>query len=275
MAIRAPSQELNEEGRGLLEEEQKEFLDLEVDDSNSDFDALKEQSTSSQIRTFWGKVPGHTYIASAAFFMVPSFLQGPEARARIRPEKLSPTAYLDGMRGLAAFIVFIFHFVFKNYYPYYSWGCQGAHYNILYLPIIRLFYTGSPAVCLFFAISGYALAYRPLKLLRNGSMGDFSTALSSLAFRRYLRLYMPIAVSTGIIAFLVQVGAYEPTRAYSQNKKYLKNFREPHPAQFDHFWEQIWLWMQSQYKLVAVFNQDSKAPSMPLLHLDMLTMLEN
>ena len=39
-------------------------------------------------------------LASLLWFLVPSYLQGPEARAKLRPTKVTPTTYFDGLRGL-------------------------------------------------------------------------------------------------------------------------------------------------------------------------------
>ena len=55
-------------------------------------------------------MPWRILLVRFAWFFVPSFLQGRHAREQIRPAKLHPTAYLDGMRGLAALFVYFCHY---------------------------------------------------------------------------------------------------------------------------------------------------------------------
>ncbi|RMX91027.1 hypothetical protein D0867_15129 [Hortaea werneckii] len=89
---------------------------------------------------------------------------------------LRDTAWLDGLRGLAAFEVFIFHYIDGWLDRTTPWG-HGEHMRSgwYYLPIFRTFYaSGDAAVCLFFGISGYVLS-----------------------------LYMPVLIETFILMLLV------------------------------------------------------------------------
>lgn len=190
------------------------------------------------------------------WFLVPSFLQGPEARAKIRPAKLHPTAYLDGMRGIAALSVYFFHTTIQVYNAWISYGRDGANYHFLQLPIVRLIYEGHGSVALFFVISGYALSYRPIKLIRAGKYEDFSQAMASMTFRRAIRLYLPIFISTFIIFCLLRMRAYEATRAFAGNKLYSPFTQESHAAYLPTFSAQFKSWLQALYKLVYVFAWD-------------------
>jgi hypothetical protein len=191
-----------------------------------------------------------------AIFLIPSFLQGRHAREQIRPAKLSPTAYLDGMRGLAALFVFFCHFSYQAFEIADSWGAGGGNYYILKLPFIRLFYQGPAAVCVFFVISGYALSYRPTKLMRNGAYADLSTTMSSLIFRRAIRLYLPTAISTLFVLIMMQTGVYELTRDFAITKENHHNVMEPHPLPLDTWSEQLQDWCKTMYQFLNVWNWD-------------------
>ena len=53
--------------------------------------------------------------------------------------------------------------------------------------------SGLPNVYVFFVISGYALSFKPLKLLRQGKLESTYSALASAALRRHTRLFAPAA----------------------------------------------------------------------------------
>lgn len=59
------------------------------------------------------------------WFFLPSFLQGRQMREQIRPAKMHPTAYLDGMRGLAALFVFFCHYTYQGFSIAFAWGFDG------------------------------------------------------------------------------------------------------------------------------------------------------
>ncbi|CAK4034291.1 hypothetical protein B0A50_04666 [Lecanosticta acicola] len=112
--------------------------------------------------------------------------------------ELRSTAWLDGLRGLAAFEVFIFHNIDGWIDRTLSYGTgkysSPAWY---YAPFIRTIYgSGDAAVCIFFAISGYVLTYKMLRIMRQQRYDDLLTTVSSAVFRRGIRLYMPVFIET-------------------------------------------------------------------------------
>lgn len=207
-------------------------------------------------------------VARSVMFLVPSFLQGRHMREQIRPVKLSPTAYLDGMRGLAALFVYFCHYFYQAFTIAEGYGCGETNYDILKLPFLRLWYQGPAAVCVFFVISGYALAYKPLKLIRNRSWTEFSTCMSSLTFRRGIRLYLPTAISTLMIIILLRVGAYEWTREFATDRTYHKNVVEPHPARMDSAYEQFQDWAWQTFRFVYVWGWDKQGGRICEISLD-------
>jgi len=99
-------------------------------------------------------------------------------------------AYLDGLRGLAAFAVFIGHFL-----PSFI-ICSSFFISVL----MAVFFFGRLfAVSIFFVLSGYVLTYTFFKT------GNHEI-LASGAVRRYIRLLVPIAFLFLIICIFVYPG---------------------------------------------------------------------
>ncbi|KAI9900285.1 hypothetical protein N3K66_004547 [Trichothecium roseum] len=187
-------------------------------------------------------------------FLVPSFLQGRHMREQIRPAKVGPTAYLDGMRGLAALFVYFCHYTYQAFIIAESWGCGDNNFHILKLPFLRLFYQGPPAVCVFFVISGYALCYKPLKQARNRQFADFAGTMSSMTFRRFIRLYVPTTISTFMIVCLLRMGAYDLTRDFATDRTFHKNIMEPHLRPMESAYAQWIDWFWSMWRFIHVWD---------------------
>lgn len=234
-------------------------------------------------------------VLRSAFFLLPSFLQtrirgrtsfdstapghqkkGGRERQNEKPRVLSPTAYLDGMRGIAAFSVFLCHYFYTCFVIAEGWGSGGSNYHFLKLPFIRLFYSGPPMVCIFFVISGYALSLKPLKLIHSASSSPSSSTpartnehsysklletLSSLVFRRGLRLFLPPAISTFIIVVLLRLGVYEWNRSFASDPEYLRNVQEIHYTSFDSATEQFVDWAYAVLNFVHLWDWDAFAGS--------------
>ncbi|CAK7213048.1 hypothetical protein SBRCBS47491_001670 [Sporothrix bragantina] len=127
--------------------------------------------------------------------LVPSFLH-PVAPGT--QKKLHPSAWLDGLRGLAAFLVVWHHssLLWFSWEIHYGYGSRPTDRWFIQLPLIRLFISGQPHVFVFFVISGYALSYKPLRLSRQGRLAEAGEAIHSSVFRRWTRLFlMPLVVS--------------------------------------------------------------------------------
>jgi peptidoglycan/LPS O-acetylase OafA/YrhL len=75
--------------------------------------------------------------------------------------------HIDSLRGIAALIVIIVHYL-AAFYPYTIFGTQGAYQqhtnleNIVFFPPFGIIVSGHFAICLFFILSGYVLSYRYL-----------------------------------------------------------------------------------------------------------------
>lgn len=140
--------------------------------------------------------------------LVPSFLH-PVAPGT-PPKKLHPTAYLDGLRGVAAFLVVWHHasLLWFTWRIHRGYASDKDAYWLIQLPFLRLAIAGPPQVSVFFVISGYALSYKPLRLSRQGRVAEAGEAIHSGVFRRYLRLFlMPMLVSL-VAALLTYLDLY-------------------------------------------------------------------
>ncbi|KAL2177644.1 acyltransferase family-domain-containing protein [Thermothelomyces heterothallicus CBS 202.75] len=119
------------------------------------------------------------------------------------PRPLRPTAYLDGLRGFAALMVYFHHHqlwahatpegdpVFQN-----AFGSHGEYHLATFFFIRNFFSGGHFAVAIFFVISGYVLSAKPLSLIHAGEHVKLLDNLASAFFRRWFRLYIPVIVTT-------------------------------------------------------------------------------
>ncbi|CAI6244566.1 unnamed protein product [Periconia digitata] len=134
------------------------------------------------------------------------------------------TAWLDGLRGFAAFLVYLHHNhlwanelqgneVFEN-----AFGYKGKRYFAA-LPFVRNFFSGGHyAVAIFFVISGYVLSVKSLGLIQKGQYQQASETVGSGLFRRWFRLYIPVVAVSFIYLLVlrwgkiwVDIGELKPT----------------------------------------------------------------
>lgn len=126
---------------------------------------------------------------------------------RVQKQALRPTAYLDGLRGFAALLVYSLHHqnwaradvvergILEN-----AFGWE-RHRHFATFHGFRIFFSGGhTAVAFFFIISGYVLALKPLSLIHAGPQetARLCRNLGSSLFRRWVRLYIPVLATTFI-----------------------------------------------------------------------------
>ncbi|KAI1119001.1 hypothetical protein F5Y14DRAFT_438102 [Nemania sp. NC0429] len=125
---------------------------------------------------------------------------------------LRATSYLDGLRGLAAFVVCMCHYTEENHPDLTSW--YGVYPNPavplapswIQLPFARVLFSGRPMVHVFFVVSGFALSVRALAACRARDMARCHAIVASAALRRPIRLCGPPVVSMVLILFFVRAG---------------------------------------------------------------------
>ncbi|RMZ87678.1 hypothetical protein DV736_g5095, partial [Chaetothyriales sp. CBS 134916] len=151
-------------------------------------------------------------VSSCLQVLLPSFLIPHNGRSSL-PRQLHPSAWLDGLRGVAAFFVVWHHasllWFSSEIHNGYDTGEQPElNHRFIQLPFVRLLVSGAPQVMVFFVISGYALSYKPLRLLRQGREAEFGDALASSLFRRHPRLFLPALGVTFFSAVAAGLGWY-------------------------------------------------------------------
>jgi len=130
------------------------------------------------------------------------FIFWPRTSPESSNKPLRPTAYLDGLRGFAAFLVYIHHHqlwahpmnlraAMEN-----SFGWRDQYFFATFYGIRTFFTGGHLAVTTFYVISGYVLTAKPLALLQSGDYLKLGDNLASSFFRRWFRLYMPVIATT-------------------------------------------------------------------------------
>ncbi|KAK8055937.1 hypothetical protein PG993_001164 [Apiospora rasikravindrae] len=177
------------------------------------------------------------------------------AGGRAAPKRpLSPTAYLDGVRGVAALVVYVFHWSYL-WFPFLR---QGWHSSadvsqtdlFLQRPVVRVLHSGRASVTVFFVVSGYVVAVKTLTMIHRGQPDRALDALAGSLFRRPLRLYLPIVVATLISLMLVRCDGIfqkDPTGAGA-------------PPRGDTLRRQLWHWWAHMVHMVNPFrNIDGRA----------------
>ncbi len=153
-------------------------------------------------RTIWKPQSFRAVAGQCLAFFRPSFLQkqSPTADTSLSSEKASSpksrTEYLDGVRGVASLIVFILHWT-HLFYPSVnsSWGYKDRT-SLLLLPFVRLIYSGAAMVAVFFVVSGFVLSHRFIQRMHRHEYPELMASLSSITFRRVIRLFLPAFVSS-------------------------------------------------------------------------------
>lgn len=160
-------------------------------------------------------------------------------------EPLRKTAYLDGLRGFAAFLVYWQHHelwahkledmsILEN-----AFGFEG-HYSFASFHGVRLLFNGGHfAVATFFVISGYVLSTKPLSLIQAGEQAKLADNLGSALFRRWLRLYIPLIATT----FLFMLTWHAFGGLWIPNVRKQSNLRD-----------EIWWWYAELKNFSFIFN---------------------
>ncbi|KAK0115478.1 hypothetical protein ONS96_013933 [Cadophora gregata f. sp. sojae] len=163
------------------------------------------------------RIPDQSSLAQTARnvvrFTIPSFLAN-DAVEQASVRSLDPhiaaqrasTDCLDGLRGIAAFVVMIFHYTQYGYPRLRQvYGFEGR-YHLVQLPIIKLLFSGGFMVFLFFVISGYVLSARVVRLMVQEKRIGIWKVLSSMTFRRVVRLGLPSFIASFLGFLLHRLG---------------------------------------------------------------------
>ncbi|KAL6240712.1 hypothetical protein RBB50_012422 [Rhinocladiella similis] len=258
---------------GLLDEKHHYYHDDQATTRSTSTGWLRNPS-SNKILLSWPCLPLRHFgrlLSQVLQTLLPSFLQPRQCNTPSKNDSLPPTAFLDGMRGLAAFVVFICHLTYGTFEIGHAWGANphseshgqadSVNKGFLRLPIVRLLYSGPPMVAIFFVISGYALSCKPIKLMRSQNHEQLMTSMSSAIFRRGLRLFLPCFASTFLVICLAQLGMYQKTEVFVDQ---VRMQREDHCYTQPNPWLQFTDWLQQMHIFVDIFNWSLYAGSIEL-----------
>ena len=139
-------------------------------------------------------------------------------------------AYIDGLKGIGALMVYFCHFVFAFYYAAYSLTPESSHTaSQIEIAIgktpLNLLYSGNAAVCLFLVFSGFVLC---LSYFRSDKD---KKRLGTSAWKRYFRL-MPMILAANLLIFvLMSLGLYRnaETAVITKSEAWFAGFNQSAP----------------------------------------------
>lgn len=202
---------------------------------------------------------------------IPSFCQGPSASRAAGWQPRPGTSSLDGLRGYAAVAVMNYHILYAfQSAVFYGYGLPAtaalecarpedrSEHNLWLhqLPIIRLLYTGTWPISIFFVLSGFALSYKPLRESRKSETGvDAATTVAAVSslLRRPFRLYGPPLIISFTTMLAIRFGAYEAGREISNNRNIVSVIDEMHHKRLHTFGLQLLDWLQQAWRMFNVF----------------------
>jgi peptidoglycan/LPS O-acetylase OafA/YrhL len=207
-------------------ERTKEFSSIELQDEEQNSHSLPLHETEHAIPehhdTVWVRRKSRVYKAATLLksspqalstilrTLTPSPLLLYLGYPSIQQKSHLNTSYLDGLRGIASVCVYIEHFLLPYQPSLFSAGANPNIYtSIFQLPILRSFYSGSLMVAIFFVVSGFSLAHKPLTLRHQKSFQPAADALISSSFRRGIRLLLPSVIGVVVTMLAVQLGFFE------------------------------------------------------------------
>jgi peptidoglycan/LPS O-acetylase OafA/YrhL len=175
---------------------------------------------------------------STFFALLPSYVRRRLRNESVKPARESPTSYLNGFRGIMAYLVFVRHFSLP-WQPDldYGFGQGENHTGIFRLPVLRVLYSG-PYVAVFLVVSGYVMSLKPLRLISADQKESFLTLMISSVFRRAIRILLPPIISTFIYMLVVHFGLFKP------QYHTMDTFIPHHPNQLSTFFDQFKDWLQ-------------------------------
>lgn len=133
-------------------------------------------------------------------------------------------AYLDALRGYLAIIIFTGHTCSRHW----RWIPD----PVLQVPWLAFpFRGGHASLDIFFWISGYVITYKMVGLMQAKRYDKVLATLASSMFRRYLRLFLPMAITTFVTVLLLATGiAVLPPHKYKE--KGMQRLLDGHPFSF-------------------------------------------
>ena len=226
----------------------------------ADFSKVSSEAFAQQAHAFrWDTIPN--LAGRVAYALTPSLIRNwisNDQKTISASKEPRSTAWMDGLRGITALIVFNKHYLFAfTDMTVMPWGANKHHHYLIELPIIRLVYSGSSALNFFFAVAGYVVSIKSLQLASapNGQSKLFPN-LASSAFRGMFRLFLTVAAITLIWSILAYLNAFEPMRPYIEDERltyFPGMWAEGNVRRLPTFKLQLALWWHEMRRLTNVF----------------------
>ena len=137
---------------------------------------------------------------------------------------------MQGLRGIASVFVVTSHII-RALAPQLLAPAttDGGRPTLFQRPFVRLPVQGPAWVALFFVLSGYVNAIKPIKMARAGTTDSTLSTIARNVFRRSGRLVLPSALATILSWALCQLHGYQ--LAKSSDSEWLRNTSpEPIPS---------------------------------------------
>jgi hypothetical protein len=160
------------------------------------------------------------------------------------------TSWVDGFRGYASLVVCMAHLrVGWTDSIDVGWGTRPQDRNLLQLPIIRLLFAGPAMVAAFYFLSGFSLSWGVFRDLQKGSPEKSLARIRSSAFRRLIRLYLPVIWSSFIVLCCISLGLYD----YGIVTDSRTNVIDDLPIIYPTVWKQIYDWIIRTWQFLDVW----------------------
>lgn len=116
----------------------------------------------------------------------------------------------QGIRGIASLFIVTSHSI-RAFLPTYLYPADSpdATPHLFQLPFLRIVAAGPFWISIFFLLSGYVCAVKPIRLSNAGQIDESRRVIASSAFRRVLRIGLPATLGTLMAWLLCQLGMYE------------------------------------------------------------------
>jgi len=120
------------------------------------------------------------------------------------------TKQLQGLRGIAAVLVVASHCSLALAPSYFFPAEPDGRQLLFQRPFLRVFLSsGHACVSVFFLLSGFVCALKPLRLARAEKVEEAWKSLSSSAFRRVFRLVIPCTLVTLMVWIMTQFDLFQ------------------------------------------------------------------
>lgn len=193
-------------------------------------------TSPSRVRSITATV---LHVCQSTFLaLLPAHIQRMVQNEPREPRRVFSTSYLNGFRGVMAFLVFVRHFTLPWQADLdYGLGQGENHTGILRLPPFRILYAG-PNVPVFLVVSGYVMSLKPLKLIAKGQKEAFLDATVSSVFRRAARIFPPPIFASFLYMVAVHFSLFK-LQYHAMN-----GYVPPHPKRLPTFFGQLQDWLQ-------------------------------